>query len=869
MRPAFRFSVAFACALFAAPVSAQTLPPGFVASDVVTGLNQPSAVRFARDGRVFVAEQSGRLWVYPAITGGTRVSVADLRTSVHNFWDRGLLGLALDPDFPDAPFAYVLYTFDAGIGLPAPRWGAAGATGDGCPTPPGATNANGGCNVSGRLSRLRLLGDVAIEEKVLVEDWFQQFPSHSVGSIAFGDDGRLYATAGDGASFGFADWGQSANPAFPDTGSPTNEGGALRAQDLETSGDPVALNGALIRVDAATGAPVPGNPLFGTAASANAQRIVAYGLRNPFRMTVRAGRNEPWIGDVGWNTWEEVNRLPDVVAAAPTVPWNFGWPCYEGAGTMGDYAGRAICSTLVGGGGFSAHRPPFFAYNHAGQGSAVSGLAFHEPANWPAAWDNALFVADYSRARVYVLRDVDGNGDPDAPTAANCSGYPGSFACLDFAVGGGGNVDAQTGPGGDLYLVNRDSGRVRRVTFGANRAPSATLRLAPASSWQGPARSVTFDASSSVDPDGGAVTLAWDLDDDGAFDDPPDAGNGTLATVALTTEGARRVRVRASDASGAFDVATARVFARLAPFVARVDTVRARSEGALYDGARADAAITQLLVAFDEPMAASASDPSSYLLLLAGADQRFTTTACGVPQGDDQAVAIASATWTAASNTVALRAADARGFAGGRHRLLACASLTDVGGTPLATLDGMPGFALDFDVARGNRAANPNFDAALDGWTIAVTGGGIVTPSVVDAGDAATSGSVSFALPGTSTTSVRQCVAATPGDIALGEARSRSDGVDAAGLRMLVTLRAYGDAQCAGTALGAGSSAEIASGTAGAWRRLAPAALALPSGSVAVAIELRAETTGSPRTLRFDDAALVIAADALFANGLE
>ena len=173
------------------------------------------------------------------------------------------------------------------------------------------------------------------------------------------------------------------------------------------------------------------------------------------------------------------------------------------------------------------------------------------------------------------------------------------------------------------------------------------------------------------------------------------------------------------------------------------------------------------------------------------------------------------------------------------------------------------------EIARGNRAANPNFDDALDGWTVAVSGGGIVTPSVVDAADAATSGSVSFALPGTSTTSARQCVAASPGDVALGEARTRSDGVDAAGLRMLVTVRAYGDAQCTGTALGSGSSAEIASGSAGAWRRLAPAALALPTGSIAVALELRAETTGAPRTLRFDDAALVVAADALFANGLE
>src|SRR5262245_11688090 len=100
MRPTFRFSFAFACLLSVAPLAAQTLPGGFVATDVVTGLTQPTAVRFSRDGRVFVAEQSGRLWVYPAITGGTRVSVADLRTVVHNFWDRGLLGLALDPDFP-------------------------------------------------------------------------------------------------------------------------------------------------------------------------------------------------------------------------------------------------------------------------------------------------------------------------------------------------------------------------------------------------------------------------------------------------------------------------------------------------------------------------------------------------------------------------------------------------------------------------------------------------------------------------------------------------------------------------------------------------------------------------------------------------
>ena len=72
---------------------------------------------------------------------------------MHNFWDRGLLGLALDPDFPAEPFVYVAYTHDAPIGGTAPRWGSPGVSGDGCPNPPGATGD--GCVVSGRVSRLQ------------------------------------------------------------------------------------------------------------------------------------------------------------------------------------------------------------------------------------------------------------------------------------------------------------------------------------------------------------------------------------------------------------------------------------------------------------------------------------------------------------------------------------------------------------------------------------------------------------------------------------------------------------------------------------------------------------------------------------------
>ena len=72
---------------------------------------------------------------------------------------------------------------------------------------------------------------------------------------------------------------------------------------------------------------MPTNPLFATGDDANAQRIVAFGLRNPFRFTFRPGTNELWVGDVGWNTWEEINRI---VNPTDALVENFGWPAYEG-----------------------------------------------------------------------------------------------------------------------------------------------------------------------------------------------------------------------------------------------------------------------------------------------------------------------------------------------------------------------------------------------------------------------------------------------------------------------------------------------------------------------------------------------------------
>ena len=179
---------------------AAPLPSGFQESTVFSGLTFPTKVRFASDGRVFVAEKSGTIKVFSNLSDTTPTVVANLGANVHDFWDRGMLGFALDPNFPINPYMYVLYTYDAPIGGTPPTWG------DGCPSPPGATTD--GCVVSGRLSRLPVTGDTAGAEQVLIEDWCQQFPSHSIGSLQFGADGKLYVSGGDGASFNNVDFGQ-------------------------------------------------------------------------------------------------------------------------------------------------------------------------------------------------------------------------------------------------------------------------------------------------------------------------------------------------------------------------------------------------------------------------------------------------------------------------------------------------------------------------------------------------------------------------------------------------------------------------------------------------------------------------------------
>jgi glucose/arabinose dehydrogenase len=533
------------------PVAVGALPTGFQEKTVFSGLTEPIAVQFSKDGRVFVAEKSGLIKVFDNLSDTTPTTFADLRTNVHNFWDRGLLGMVLHPNFPTNPNIYVLYTHDAAIGGTAPRWGTPGATFDGCPTPPGPTTD--GCVVSGRLSKLTASGNTMTgPEQVLIEGWCQQYPSHSVGSLVFGSDGNaLYVSGGDGASFDFVDYGQDGSPpnpcGDPPSGAgttltpPTAEGGALRSQDLRTSGDPVGLNGAILRVDPENGNALPTNPLFGNS-DPNAKRIIAYGLRNPFRQTLVAkpGTDEIWVGDVGWAEWEEINRISNPTDS--TVE-NFGWPCYEGNGRQPGYdaANLNICENLYNS---SAHTPPNFTYNHSSKvvtgescptgSSSVAGLAFYKTGPYPDSYDDALFIADYSRNCIWVMQKG-ANGLPDPATRAT------------FVAPAANPVDLQIGPNGDLFYVDFNGGTIRRIEYSA--APTARATATPnPPSGQAPL-TVNFNGSSSSDPSGTSLSYAWDLDGDGAYDD------STLQqpSFTYTTAGDYNVDLKVTNNQGASD----------------------------------------------------------------------------------------------------------------------------------------------------------------------------------------------------------------------------------------------------------------------------------------------------------------------------
>ena len=583
-------SLVYAAAGPAVPASAAMTVDisGMTVTPVLTGLPAtPLAAKFAADGRIYVAIKQGKVLMYDGPGDTAPVTTLDIQTDTMSSGDRGLLGLALDPAFTTGrPYLYVLYTYDRDpFGTAAvPRWG------DSCPTPPGGSTD--GCTVSARVDRYSVDSNgVATGSPVRLLDgvggplggWCNQFSSHAIGTLAFGADNMLYVGSGDGASFNYADYGQSGG-SLPNTPTPANpcndtqgtsthtggrgtalnatasRGGALRSQAVRGAfdGEYMTWDGAILRINPDTGAAAPGNPLVGNGISGD-DRIVAYGLRNPFRFNLKPGTNQLWLGDVGWNTYEEIDQF-DTGPTQTTVP-NFGWPCYEGPGKTGPYDSLdiSLCETLYAngtsslGGVSSPLVAPTYSWRRinnagalpcgaaaAGGGGAAVGGAFVTNNQWPAGLQGSYVFGDYARQCIAVMPMV--NGQPDT-------------ANVKSVVSGVFPVDIQNGPGGDVYwidIVNNALNRIRPVS--GNLPPVASFTATPPSGVT--PLNVAFNASGTTDPNQAEVlTYTWDLDGDGQCDD----GSGVTINRTYSAPGAITVKLCVADQIGATDTTTRQI----------------------------------------------------------------------------------------------------------------------------------------------------------------------------------------------------------------------------------------------------------------------------------------------------------------------
>jgi glucose/arabinose dehydrogenase len=343
----------------------------------ITGFDHPTNIVAPDDGsgRIFVTDQpgdvrivkDGKLLPAPALDIRSRVGSAGT--------EQGLLGLALPAGFGAKRYAYLYFTDTSG---------------------------------NSQVYRVRVSTsspdafDPATMQHILTVA--QPFANHNGGQLAFGPDGFLYVGLGDGGS----------------EGDPGN-----RSQSLST------LLGKILRIDTestpdAPGYRVPpGNPFVGRAGAR--PEIFLYGLRNPWRFSFDPVTGDLWIGDVGQNLWEEVDRLPPGSGGA-----NLGWSLYEG-----DHLYKAR-SRLAG------FTWPVAEYSHS-EGDAVSGGYVYRGASYPAMRGLYVFGDDGS-GRIWTLA-------PSGTGWVRRLARTTSYAISTFGVDGA----------GELWVADWNVGAIHRL----------------------------------------------------------------------------------------------------------------------------------------------------------------------------------------------------------------------------------------------------------------------------------------------------------------------------------------------------------------------------------------------------------------------
>ena len=383
-----------------------TLPAGFGETIVFSGLTQPTAVKFASDGRVFVAEKSGLIKVFDSLDGHDadglrRPPDATCTTS----------GTAACSAWRCTRTSRRRRTSTCSTrstrrsAAPPRRWGTAGVDSRRLPDPAGRDRRRLRRERRGsRASPARgnaMTGTRAGADRGLVPAVPEPLDRQR---SAFGADGALYVSGGDGASFNFADYGQDGSPLNPCGDPPARRRAARRrrrppraarcaARTCATTGDPVTLDGAILRLDPTTGAALPDNPLAG---SADAERRAASSptaCATRSASTLRPGHERALgrrrrLERVGGDQPHRRHRrrrgreLRLAVLRGRRPP-----------GRLRRGRTSRICETLYAAPG--AATGPFFTYNHAAKvvpgetcptgSSSITGLAFYHGGDLPAA----------------------------------------------------------------------------------------------------------------------------------------------------------------------------------------------------------------------------------------------------------------------------------------------------------------------------------------------------------------------------------------------------------------------------------------------------------------------------------------------------
>ena len=369
-------------------------------------------MEFAPDGRLFVLEQGGNV----KLVHNDGTTWTALHLNVDSSGERGLLGIAFDPNYNANHFVYLYYTN---------------------PNAGGASWATGEHN---QISRFTVDDSnpqqptFTGEAPILDLNNLISATNHNGGAIHFGLDGMLYAGVGDNTQT-FSQGGST----YRVSQTLSNLLGKQLRIDVSSFNSGIAT-----RDDTAVGHLIPtNNPFVGTASGIN-KLIYNLGLRNPFTFAVQPGTGTIFINDVGETTWEEIDQS---VAGA-----NYGW-----SGGNTDGFGQSPP-------GPGTYRDPLLAYNHqggpAGGGIAIVGGTFYNPTtpSFPSSYVGKYFYADLGGGWIRVFDPAHpGNASHPDTSTAFASGTPGSLRDL--------KVDSS----GNLYYLAGNGGVIKKISLGMCR----------------------------------------------------------------------------------------------------------------------------------------------------------------------------------------------------------------------------------------------------------------------------------------------------------------------------------------------------------------------------------------------------------------